>query len=60
MGLYVGNASKIDQDGNLLKGLDLGKGCIRFKKSVSIDEGRIGEFVERTIDLWNKGEDIGC
>ncbi len=34
--LYVGNSSKIDTDGSLLKGLDIGKGCIRFKKSVVI------------------------
>ena len=36
--LYVGDSSKIDTDGSLLKGLDLGKGCIRFKKSVNIAE----------------------
>ncbi len=60
VGLYVGNANKIDTDGTLLQGLDLGKGCIRFKKSVAVDEARIGEFVERAVDLWKRGKDIGC
>ena len=58
--LYVGNAKKIDVDGSLLKGIDVGKGCIRFKKSVTIEDTRIDEFVERAIGLWQQGEDIGC
>ena len=30
--LYVGDIEKIDATGTLLKGLSLGKGCIRIKK----------------------------
>ncbi|QDT96345.1 iron chaperone [Gimesia aquarii] len=58
--LYVGDAKKIDPDGSLLEGIDVGKGCIRFKKSVSLSETRIDEFVERAVELWNQGENLGC
>jgi uncharacterized protein YdhG (YjbR/CyaY superfamily) len=58
--LYVGNASKIDPDGNLLKGLERGKGCIRFKKYVLITDTRIDEFIERAIELWKRNADINC
>ena len=58
--LYVGDAKKVDPDGSLLKGIDVGKGCIRFKKSVAILDTRIDEFVERAVTLWNEGVDIGC
>ena len=58
--LYVGNAEKIDPGGQMLKGLDVGKGCIRFKKSVSISDTRIDEFIERTVAMWKDGQDIDC
>ena len=58
--LYVGDAKKVDPDGSLLKGIDVGKGCIRFKKSVAILDTRIDEFVVRAVTLWNEGVDIGC
>ena len=58
--LYVGDSSKIDTDGTLLKGLNLGKGCIRFKKSVDIDATKIDEFIEKAVGLWKDGIDVGC
>ena len=58
--LYVGNSSKIDPSGELLQGLDLGKGCIRFKKSVTVDATRIDEFIEEAMRRWRAGGDIGC
>ena len=58
--LYVGDASKVDPEGVLLQGLDVGKGCIRFKKSVSVADTRIDEFVARTAELWKRGVDVGC
>ncbi|MEL7001127.1 MAG: DUF1801 domain-containing protein [Bacteroidota bacterium] len=60
VGLYFGDIKKVDPDNNLLQGLDCGKGCIRFKKSNKVTETRIAEFIEKSIDLWNKGIDIGC
>jgi uncharacterized protein YdhG (YjbR/CyaY superfamily) len=58
--LYVGDIKKIDPDGSILKGMNLGKGCIRFTKSILIEETQIKEFIARAIYLWNDGEDIGC
>lgn len=58
--LYVGNASKVDPNGELLQGLNVGKGCIRFSKSKNIAETRIDEFIARAFDMWRKGEDIDC
>lgn len=58
--LYVGNASKIDPDGELLKGLNVGKGCIRFTKTKKVTETRIDEFIARAFEMWRSGEDIDC
>lgn len=58
--LYVGNTKKIDPDGMLLRGLDIGKGCIRFKKAVDVSSTDIEKFIEKTMRLWEQGADIGC
>lgn len=58
--LYVGNARKVDPDGSLLQGLSVGKGCIRFTKSKVVSETRIGDFIERAVAMWRRGEDIDC
>jgi len=57
---YVGNASTIDPDGSLLAGLDHGKGCIRFKKSTTVANTGIAEFIARAAELNRRGVDIGC
>jgi uncharacterized protein YdhG (YjbR/CyaY superfamily) len=57
---YVGTAKKIDPDGKLLAGLDVGKGCIRFKKTKVIAETGIEEFIKRAMAMLRKGEDFGC
>jgi hypothetical protein len=58
--LYVGNTEKIDKSGELLKDLNIGKGCIRFTKSIIISETRIDEFIDRAVSLWNNSKDIDC
>ncbi len=58
--LYVGNITKIDPNGVLLNGLNLGKGCIRFKKSDSIHRTRVDEFIEEVAKIWKQGGDISC
>lgn len=45
--LYVGNAANVDPTGMLLGGLNRGKGCIRFTKSVNVAVTRIDEFIAR-------------
>ena len=58
--LYVGNADSIDPDGTMLHGLDRGKGCIRFKKSVNPEDTNIEAFIAKTIDHWKAGGEVGC
>ncbi|SEQ81858.1 Uncharacterized conserved protein YdhG, YjbR/CyaY-like superfamily, DUF1801 family [Loktanella sp. DSM 29012] len=58
--LYVGDISKVDPTGDLLDGLNVGKGCIRFFKTTKIDDTRIDEFISRAFTMWQAGEDIGC
>ena len=58
--LYVGSIDKIDQAREMLDDLDIGKGCIRIKKSVNIDETQLEEFIKKTIDLRKKGGDTDC
>ncbi len=58
--LYVGDTTKIDKEGELLKGIDLGKGCIRFKKTTNIEDTQIEAFIKKTIKLWKEGKDIDC
>ncbi len=57
---YVGDVRKIDPDGAMLKGFDMGKGCIRLKKSRVISETRFPEFLARTCEMWRAGEDTSC
>lgn len=58
--LYVGNISKIDPEGELVHGLSVGKGCIRFNKSVNVSSIRLSEFVSRGYEMWLKGSDVDC
>lgn len=58
--LYVGNANKVDADGSLLSGLDVGKGCIRFKRRNNVEDTRIDAFIARAVELHGAGLDIGC
>lgn len=58
--LYVGNVKKIDPDGSLLEGLNMGKGCIRFTKSIIVADTNIEQFIEKAIALSAAGEDISC
>jgi len=60
VGLYVGDAKKIDVEGTLLAGIDCGKGCVRFKKSNDASSDNIKEFITRKVQLWKDGVDFGC
>ncbi len=57
---YVGDAARIDPDGSLLAGLNLGKGCIRFRKTQPVSSTRIEVFIARTMEMRRAGLDIGC
>ena len=58
--LYCGDTKKIDPDGELLVGMRIGKGCIRFTKTIDISKTRIEDFIKQAISLLKEGEDIAC
>ena len=58
--LYVGDLKKVDPSGELLKGINTGKSCIRFNKSLSLSETRIKEFIKKAIYLWEQGTNLEC
>lgn len=58
--LYVGNAAQIDPSGELLEGLSVGKGCIRFTKSKSVENTRIREFIGRAWQSWKASGRPNC
>ena len=57
---YVGDTKKIDPTGELLEGINCGKGCLRFKKRQAIGDTRLDEFIAKTVELWRAGEDVYC
>ena len=58
--LYVGDTTKVDPSSDLLKGLDIGKGCIRFRKSVDVAKTKIAQFIAEAVKKRAAGEDIDC
>ena len=58
--LYAGNIEKIDPEGKLLSGLNLGKGCVRLSKSKDIAATGIEEFIARAVQIAKQGVDLGC
>lgn len=58
--LYVGSLEKIPESKQLLEGYNLGKGCIRVRKTIDLEETGLEQFIQRTIDMWRAGEDTDC
>jgi len=58
--LYIGDIQKVDPEGKLLKGVNMGKGCIRFKKTTSVEDSGVEAFIAETFKLWKAGKDVGC
>lgn len=58
--LYVGSIQKIDGAQDMLRDFDLGKGCIRIKKRVDVEEGGLGEFIAATVAVNLGGGDSDC
>ena len=58
--LYVGDILKVDPSGDMLIDFNLGKGCIRIRKTIDIEETGLEEFIKKTIDLWHDGHDVNC
>lgn len=58
--LYVGNIEKAENAQGLLKDFDTGKGCIRIKKKNELDKTKLGEFINRVIEICKKGGNVDC
>lgn len=58
--LYVGSIEKIEHSETLLKAYNFGKGCIRIRKTIKIEETGLEQFIQKTIDLWRAGKDVYC
>lgn len=58
--LYVGTIDKIENAETLLTGYNYGKGCIRVKKTINMEETGLRDFIHKTIDMWHAGEDTDC
>ncbi|MEK5080631.1 DUF1801 domain-containing protein [Solibacillus sp. FSL W7-1436] len=58
--LYVGTIEKIENAEALLTGYNYGKGCIRIKKTINMEETGLRDFIHKTIDMWRAGEDTDC
>ncbi len=57
---YIGDIAKVAGGRELLQGFDLGKGCIRIKKSNDLATSGLEEFIQRAIAIWRAGGDIAC
>lgn len=58
--LYVGTIDKIENAETLLTGYNYGKGCIRVKKTINLEETGLQDFIHKTIDMWRAGKDTYC
>ena len=58
--LYIGNIEKVEQGRELLSDLDLGKGCIRIKRSIPFPHGGLETFIHHAVEAWNAGKDVDC
>ena len=58
--LYVGNVEKVENARMLLNEFNIGKGCIRIKKSIDLKESNLEKFIANTIETWRKGGETDC
>lgn len=58
--LYVGTIDKVENAATLLAGYNYGKGCIRVKKTIKMEDTGLEQFIHKTIDMWRAGEDTDC
>ena len=55
---YVGDTKKVDASGESLQGFNMGKGCIRIKKTNDVEKLRT--FIQMALEKRKAGKDIGC
>ena len=57
---YVGDLKKVDGYEVLLKPFNVGKGCIRIRKTLNLEETELKQFIENAWRIAKAGGDIGC
>lgn len=60
VGFYVGDTKRLDPKGTLLKGINCGKGCVRFKKTTEINEGNMIKLIKNAVSLKDQGIGLDC
>lgn len=58
--LYVGDIEKVPDSQSLLEGFNLGKGCVRVRKTQVLDDTGIEQFIQNAAAMWREGQDIQC
>jgi uncharacterized protein YdhG (YjbR/CyaY superfamily) len=58
--LYVGNVDKVEDAREELQEFNIGKGCIRIKKSLDLKATKLDKFIGRTMDIHRQGGDTDC
>jgi len=58
--LYVGDVKKVENAKELLKPFNVGKGCIRIKKSIDLSETQLEEFIKQVLDIQKEGGNTDC
>ncbi|NND35478.1 MAG: DUF1801 domain-containing protein [Saprospiraceae bacterium] len=58
--LYVGNVDKVENARKLLKEFNIGKGCVRIKKSIDLATSNLEKFIDMTIEIYRKGGEVDC
>ena len=49
--LYVGDVDKVENSRQMLKEFNIGKGCIRIKKSIDLQGSNLEKFIANTIEV---------
>ncbi len=57
---YVGYIDKVGDSHQLLEGFDLGKGCIRIRKTLDISNTGLSEFISRAVMIHRAGGNTDC
>lgn len=50
----------MDSTGEMLKDFNLGKGCVRVRKTIDIEETQLEAFIIKSLELWREGKDSNC
>jgi uncharacterized protein YdhG (YjbR/CyaY superfamily) len=58
--LYVGTVDKIEHVREWLQEFNIGKGCIRIKKSIDLRDSNLDKFIAKTIEIWREGGETDC